>query len=143
MARKDRYKNSPTLARDEESGKMTPTQKKSEEVNSGTEGVAHEEGVPAHARHAHERRDMYNRHETEHMMHDHGGHGEKEELHTRHEKERKDMHSRHEKELTGEGGGHMGKHHEGKKEEKKEEKKESKGSGDGKEKIEKVEEKKE
>jgi len=55
------------------------------------------------ARHAHERRDMHNRHETQHAVHDHIG-GPKKELHARHEKEMKDMHKRHEKEIEhGEG----------------------------------------
>lgn len=134
MARKDRYKDSPTLKRDEESGKMTATQKNAERTNDDTEGLVTEEGVPHHARHAVERMTMHSKHEHEHHTHDYGKHGDKKELHGRHESEMKSMHKRHEKELHGEGGGKKGE---------KEEKHESKGSGEGKEKIEKVEKEKE
>lgn len=103
------YKNSPTMERNAE-GKMaakkgpTEAEKKSSEVNAGTEGVAHE-GMPPHARHALERRDMHNRHETEHAIHDNGKGGSKKDMHGRHEKEMAEMHKRHDKESTGSGGG--------------------------------------
>lgn len=121
---KERYKDSPTLKRDEDSGEMTPTQKKAAEVNSGTDGVpvsGSGEGIPMHARHAMDRHHLHAKHETEHAVHDHGKHGSKEELHARHGKETADMHKRHQKELM-----------------KGDEGKESKGAG-GKEKAEKIE----
>lgn len=96
------YADSKTLARGED-GKMAVTKKEKEssEEQAGTEGVeAGSDGMPAHARHASERRDMHNRHETEHAMIDSGKGGDKKEVHGRHEKEMKDMHSRHEKESS-------------------------------------------
>lgn len=117
------YRDSPTLERDEETGGMkkskkkgpTEAEKKSSEVSSGTAGMEqHAEGVPMVARHAMERHGMHGRHEMEHTVHDHSGAGDKHEMHARHAKEMADMHKRHEKEAT-------------------------KGSGDGKEKISKVE----
>ncbi len=95
------YAESPEMGRGED-GKMAVTkkEKKSSEVAAGTEGVMSDsEGMPAHARHASERRDMHNRHETEHAMVDGKG-TDKKEIHNRHEKEMKDMHSRHEKESS-------------------------------------------
>lgn len=112
---KKMYKNSPKLARGED-GKMgvTKGEKKAADVNSGTDGV------PEHESHALE---MGHKHEKEHL-----------ELNQKHEKERHMLRSKHMKDMqTGEGkeGGE------------KEGKKESTGSGEGKEKVEKVEEKKE
>lgn len=126
MSRAERYKNSPTMKRDEDSGKMavSKAEKKSSEVNSGTDGMQeHEgEGMPAVARHAQERREMFNRHETEHSVHEAKGGKAKEEMHKRHEEEMKAMHKRHGKEGS-----------------KDAESKKTTGSGGGKEKIEKVE----
>lgn len=95
------YAESPMLERGED-GKMSVTkkEKKSSQVDAGTEGVSASDVMPAHARHASERRDMHNRHETEHAMIDSGKGGDKKEVHMRHEKEMKDMHSRHEKESS-------------------------------------------
>lgn len=126
MSRADSvYKNSPTLERDGESGKMkvgkmpSPAEKESSKVADGTAGM------PEVERHATERREMKHRHIKEHMdMHhrhemEHAGHkGDKKEMHKRHleeltkaherhESEHKDMHARHEKEgagATGAGG---------------------------------------
>ena len=123
MSRADKmYKDTPEMKRDEESGKMgvTKAEKKSAQVSDGTDGMQQHEEMPPHVRHAHERRDMHHRHETEHMIHDNGKGGSKEELHSRHEKEMKDMHKRHEKDSSP-----------------------SKGSGSGAEKISKVEKGKE
>ena len=120
MARKDRYKDSPTLVRDEESGNMTPTEKKAERTNDGTDGIVKEEGIPASARHTVERMNLNHAQQMEHHAHDQGKHGEKKEMHKRHISELKALYSRHEKEL---GSG-----------------KESQGSGDGEEKIEKTQE---
>lgn len=97
------YKNSPKIERDEETGSLgiTRGEKKSAEVNSGTDGqgVKEEgpEGIPPEARHAIERREVHNRHETEHMVHDHGKLN-KAEMHKRHQDEVKAMHKKHEKE---------------------------------------------
>lgn len=134
------YKDSPTLKRDEESGKMgvTKAEKKASRVEDGTDGMAeHEEGLPAVARHVMERRDMHSRHEAEHAIHDHGKGGDKEEMHTRHEKEHKEMHSRHEKEH----GKHGHKEHKGSHAGEPEHKSKEKEGGDEKPKKEKVEEK--
>lgn len=106
------YKNSPEMKRDEESGAMkvekkgpTEAEKDSARTNDGTEGMKINEGMPPHARQAQERRDMYNRHETEHAMLDNGG-GSKTDVYTRHAKEMQDMHKRHGKEAdTGSGAG--------------------------------------
>src|ERR1700761_6592386 len=120
---KDRYKDSPTMKRDEEDGVMKSTKKKKEpaaekassEFSAQTDGIEqHAEGIPVAARHGIERREMHNRHETEHMIADHSKE-DKHDMHGRHEDEMKAMHKRHEKELT-------------------------KGSGAGAEKINKVEE---
>ena len=134
MARKDRYKDSPTLKRDEDSGKMTVNQKVAERTNDDTQGLVTEEGVPHTARHAVERMNLHHAHQMEHHAHDHGRHGDKKPMHERHLAEHKALHKKHEKELTGEGGGKTGE---------KSEAKESKGSGDGEKKIEKVEHEKE
>lgn len=96
------YENSPEMKRDGEDGKMkiTKAEKISARTNDGTEGMPiHENGMPMDVRHAHERRDMHSRHETEHMMHK----GDKKEMHGRHESEMKSMHGRHEKEMSGTG----------------------------------------
>lgn len=89
------YDKTPELKRDDESGKVgvKKSEAKSARVSDGTEGI------PIHARHAMERRDVHHRHETEHMMHDHGSGGSKAELHARHLKEMGDMLKRHEKEI--------------------------------------------
>lgn len=118
---KERYKDSPTLKRDEDTGEMTPTAKKAARTNDATEGMPiQESGIPMHARHAMDRHHMHAKHETEHSVHDHGKHGSKEELHARHSKEISDMHKRHQKELM-------------------KGSEESKGSGNGQEKIDKTE----
>lgn len=96
MKAKDMYKDSPTLERDEESGKMRQGKKKDEHpvIDAGAE-----EGIPHAARHAMERLHMHAKHEQEHHAHDHGKHGDKKEMHGRHQKEMSDMHKKHEKEL--------------------------------------------
>lgn len=93
------YKDSPSMERDEDSGKMDVKKKPdhAEAVKDGTEGVVRE-GVPTHARHHMERMEMHHKHQHEHHAHDHGKHGEKKEMHGRHQKEMSDMHKRHEKE---------------------------------------------
>lgn len=100
------YSKKPHLERGED-GHMDVKEKEptaaveeADAAQSGVDGVkVNGEGMPAHARHAHERRDMHNRHETEHAVHDNGKHGEKKEMHERHAKEMKDMHKRHQKEI--------------------------------------------
>jgi hypothetical protein len=93
------------MEREEETGKMKvkKADKKDGEMQHARpkEGDMneHEEGLPTVARHAMERRDMHSRHETEHMIHDHSGKGDKHEMHARHEEEMKTMHKKHEKEL--------------------------------------------
>lgn len=96
------YKGSPRIEADEHGKKVikkgpTEAEMKADKVSGGTEKV--ERGVPAHARHALERRDVHHRHEMEHLMHDHGDGGDKKEMHGRHEKEMSEMHKRHDKEL--------------------------------------------
>ena len=128
MARHERmYKKKPHLERDED-GHMSVKEKEADKEQSGTDGVKmtehHGEGLPMHARHAHERREMYNRHEIEHATHEATGGKSKKEMHKRHEIDAKDMHGRHEKEIE------AGEHKEmsiGKNENKKGEKKEEKG----------------
>ncbi len=101
------YANSPRITHDDE-GKTKVSReakaKKEEKMQAGTDGVEEngspDGSLPIPARHAMERREMANRHETEHSMHK----GDKKAMHERHEKETKAMHDRHEKELTGEGG---------------------------------------
>jgi len=101
------YKDSPKMERGED-GHMGVTKRGDKEneaetaadaVQSGDDGIYVTEGMPPHVRHAHERRDMHNRHETEHSVHDHAKAGSKKEMHGRHQKEMKDMHGRHEKEI--------------------------------------------
>lgn len=122
MAKSDKlYGDSPTLERDEESGKVEAKRPKRDGAEE--KGV---EGMPPEARHRHERREMkhrhlnehmalHHRHEIEHAHHDEGKGGHKgalherherelEELHSRHHKDVKAMHDRHEKEMK-EGGG--------------------------------------
>ncbi len=73
--RSDRYKDSPTLKRDDESGKMKATKKptenakKSAQEGSGTEGMAVHETHMQELEHKHskERMDMFHKHEKEHM----------------------------------------------------------------------------
>lgn len=64
------YANSPKLERNEE-GKMgiTRAEKKSAEVNSGTDGVQENdvEATDLHQRHAKERLELYHKHEKEHL----------------------------------------------------------------------------
>lgn len=95
------YKDSPTTERGED-GKMGVKKKPDSAPVSdeaGTDGVAPGTAMPPHVRHAAERRDMANRHETEHSVHDmHGGKEDKKEMHSRHLKEHADMMKRHEKE---------------------------------------------
>lgn len=124
------YKNSPRMKRDEETGKMGVghAEAETEEVDAGTNGMKQpEEGVPTHIRHSIERREVHNRHESEHMIHDHSG-MPKEKMHARHLEEHKAMHKRHEKE-------HMEMH--GKHESKKEH--EPKKEAGGEKKAEKIE----
>src|ERR1700722_2531776 len=89
------YKDSPTLKRDEEDGKMkakkpSESKKKADEVQGGTDGAeregAHEEDMMG--RHSMDRLSMHHKHEAEH--HAHKG-GDKKEMHSRHEKERRSM----------------------------------------------------
>lgn len=100
------YKDSPTLERDSETGdmKVSKKEKKAADVQNGTDGAMRDEAMPHHVRHAKERHDMHSRHEHEHSMHDHAGHGDKHDMHARHQSEMKAMHKRHDKEgATGEG----------------------------------------
>lgn len=101
---KKAYKDSPTLKRDQESGKMGVSrgEKKAAQDNSGTDGM------PEHDKMAME---MGHKHEKEHL-----------DLNQKHEKERHSLRSKHMMDMAGE-------------------KKESEGSGAGKEKIEKTEDK--
>lgn len=100
MAKHGMYDESPSIKHDSE-GKTRiekPEKKKSKEHAEGKkEHESASSGLPTHVRHAAERRDMHNRHEMEHSVHDNGGNGEKKEMHARHIKEHKDMHTRHEK----------------------------------------------
>lgn len=96
------YGDSPSLKRDEEDGKVkakkpSEAEKKSEEVNSGTDG-AERGSEDMNARHAMDRLSMHHKHEAEH--HAHKG-GDKKEMHKRHLSEHKAMHKRHEKEMGG------------------------------------------
>lgn len=74
--RSDRYKDSPTMERDGDSGKMevkknspTAAEKDSARVNSGTDGMQeHDQAVmKLHQKHAKERMDMHHKHEKEHL----------------------------------------------------------------------------
>lgn len=98
MAQGNLYDKSPKMERGED-GKMAvkKPEKKKESSEDKKEESAHT-GLPAHARHAHERRDMHSRHEMEHSLHDNGSGGDKGEMYARHLKEHKDMHTRHQKE---------------------------------------------
>lgn len=99
------YGDSPKMERKDD-GKLAvkKSEKKVAKESSGTADMAtHEEGLPAAARHASERRDMYNRHETEHSVMDSGSGSSKKEMAGRHVKELTDMHKRHESELSGSG----------------------------------------
>lgn len=103
MAKHKLYDETPEMKRDDE-GKMgvkKPEMKGKDKPQLESAAA----GLPAHVRHAHERRDMHNRHETEHATHDNMIPGaSKEPMHTRHEKEMKDMHTRHETEAGAMGG---------------------------------------
>jgi len=103
------YKDTPSLARDTDSGKMnvkkgvTEGERESSEVNSGIAGIpihaTHiNERREMHQRHVHEKMAMHHKHEVEHAHHDYGNHGNKKELHKKHEREMKEMHERHEHE---------------------------------------------
>lgn len=126
---KKMYENPPEVEQDD-AGKMRVKDKmpKGEavapEVGDGTAEMGG--GVPTHIRHSIERREMSNRHESEHLIHDHGK-APKEEMHSRHLEDMKTLHKKHEKELKKHGEKH----------------KESQGSGSGQEKIEKTENNKE
>lgn len=73
--RSDRYNDSPTLKRDDESGNMKATKKptenakKSAQEGSGTEGMAVHEVHMQELEHKHskERMEMFHKHEKEHM----------------------------------------------------------------------------
>lgn len=73
--RSDRYKDSPTLKRDDESGKMKATKKPTEaeketaRVDSGTGGMkVHEEHMKdLEHKHSKERMELFHKHEKEHM----------------------------------------------------------------------------
>lgn len=96
------YKNSPKLERGE-GGHMDvvkPSQVESDREQAGIDGMKVSGELPAHVRHAHERRDMHNRHETEHAVHDNAAGGDKGEMHARHQREHTDMHKRHAKEYA-------------------------------------------
>lgn len=106
------YDNSPSIKHEEGKAKVVKTPKSEHGDGSVEKGVKEEgykeSGMPHAIRHAMERRDMHNRHETEHAMHDAHGNGDKKEMHARHEKEMKDMHTRHEKEAGAQGGKEAG-----------------------------------
>ena len=101
------YSDSPSLKRDEDSGKMavkkpSEEKKKADEAQSGTDG-ADRGGADGDmmSRHAMDRLAMHSKHEGEH--HAHKG-GDKKDMHKRHVSEMKAMHSSHEKEMGGTGG---------------------------------------
>lgn len=107
MAKHSMYDETPSIAHDEEgNSKVKKAEKKKEVPKEKTEMAS--SGLPSHVRHAHERRDMHNRHEVEHAMHDNGKGGDKKEMHARHKKEMMDMHSRHEKDAGATGGSTVG-----------------------------------
>lgn len=95
-SRADRYKDSPTMKRDEESGTMKVTKKP--ESTSEPEEEQSSAGIPSVAKHGMERMALHGKHEQEHFAHDHSKSGDKTELSKRHVQEFKDMHSRHNKE---------------------------------------------
>lgn len=95
------YKNGPTLEKDDD-GKPYIKKPEPEEVampSGDSEGEDDSMPVMTPAiRHAQERRDMYNRHETEHSIIDTAKGDSKKEMMARHVKELGDMNKRHEKE---------------------------------------------
>lgn len=117
MSKSDRmYKSSPSIERDEESGK--PKVKKKDEKPTDVEGeegagLAGETGdttensghdaLPVHMQHIAERREVKHKHVTEHlamhhrheMEHEVHGEGDKKALFKKHEAEQEDMHGRH------------------------------------------------
>lgn len=113
MAKSERlYKDSPSIKRKEsgEVGVEKPSDADSEDMGlegeGDTPGSAHEMPVKTEQLHAHERRevhqkhlkeqmDMHHRHEMEHSAHE----GDKTELHAKQEKEHNDMHKRHSQEI--------------------------------------------
>ena len=95
---KKMYDSTPTMERDEESGKMK-VKKAEKKVEEADAQIKEDQGIPAYLRHSIERREVHNRHETEHMVGDHGKES-KEELHKRHQEEIKMLHKKHEKELA-------------------------------------------
>lgn len=105
MSSKKRYKDGPTIKKDEETGrpKVSKREEAADKVQEGMDGVKMEEKDDSNARHGLERLMMHAKHEHEHAMHKGG---DKKELHGRHQKEMKDMHGRHEKE-HGDGGEKM------------------------------------
>lgn len=106
MSSMKRYKDGPTMKKDEETGrpKVGKREEAADKVQEGMDGVKMEEKGDMHARHSLDRHMMHAKHEHEHLMHKEGG---KEEMHGRHEKEHKEMHGRHEKEMHGETGEKM------------------------------------
>lgn len=97
-SKSDRYKDSPTMKRDEESGKMKAVKKAVSKEPQKESPESGSEGVPPHARHGMDRMALYGKHEQEHFAHDHGKVGDKTEIHKRHQKEISDMHKRHQSE---------------------------------------------
>lgn len=96
------YKESPKLERGE-NGKMDVVKSSRVEADkeqAGIDGMKVSGDLPPHVRHATERRDMYNRHETEHAVHDNAGNSDKQEMYSRHLKEHGDMGKRHAKEYA-------------------------------------------
>ena len=106
MSSMKRYKDGPTIKKDEESGrpKVSKREEKADKVQEGMEGVKEEEKDTSHEhgrrsmhhRHIAEHLHMHNHHELEHSLHKGG---DKSELHTKHEKEYAAMHERHEGEM--------------------------------------------
>ena len=103
------YGNSPRLEKGEDGKpkivKPTKAQVDSARVSDGTAGMPLDDskGIPSTLRHAIERKQMVDRHETEHMVLDHTG-AAKDDVYKRHMKERQDMEKRHKKEFPSTGG---------------------------------------
>lgn len=104
MAKSDRlYKNSPKLARDEETGEMGIAKPNDETANDGDDGSSAEMGATPEAAKSHERRELHHKHVKEkldlhhrHEMAHAAGHADKKA----HEDEHKAMTERHHHEFV-------------------------------------------
>ncbi len=90
------YSESPEMERDD-AGKMAVKKVEKSESKEEEQTEGEDDSMPVHVRHAQERRDMYNRHETEHSLIDTKG-GSKKDVFARQIKEIGDLHKRHDKE---------------------------------------------